>query len=78
MKRWLDKAWPRALAQRSALALALATLLSRSLTAAGGSPVSHGVGLVPHDSFLRVPPDPVIAWPGLGVGLLLYVRYFMR
>jgi hypothetical protein len=41
MNRWLDKAWPRALAQRSALALALATLLSRSLTAAGGSPVSR-------------------------------------
>lgn len=72
----------------------LVTLLPRGLTTADGSPISHGVltlimwglsagfvhgvGFVPHNRVLRVLLGPVAAWLWMGVGLVFYVRYFLR
>jgi predicted membrane protein len=72
----------------------LVTLLPRGLTTADGNPISHGVltlimwglsagfvhgvGFVPHNRVLRVLLGPLAAWLWMGVGLLFYVRYFLR
>lgn len=72
----------------------LVTLLPRGLTTADGSPISHGaltlimwglsagfvhgVGFVPRNRVLRVLLGPVVAWLWMGVGLVFYVRYFLR
>lgn len=72
----------------------LVTLLPRGLTTADGNPISHGVltlimwglsagfvhgvGFVPHNRVLRVLLGPVAAWLWMGVGLVFYVRYFLR
>jgi cyd operon protein YbgE len=71
----------------------LITLFPRGMAAADGSPISHsvlmlimwgmsagfvhGVGFVPHNRIVRVLLGPVIAWPGMGAGLVFYVRYFL-
>jgi predicted membrane protein len=72
----------------------LVTLLPHGLTTADGNPISHGVltlimwglsagfvhgvGFVPHNRVLRVLLGPLAAWLWMGVGLLFYVRYFLR
>jgi predicted membrane protein len=72
----------------------LVTLFPRGLTVADGSPISHGalmlimwgmsagfvhgVGFVPHHRVLRVLLGPVAAWLWMGVGVVFYVRYFLR
>lgn len=72
----------------------LVTLLPRGLATADGSPINHGVlmlimwgmsagfvhgvGFVPRNQVLRVVLGPVIAWLWMGVGLVFYVRYFLR
>jgi cyd operon protein YbgE len=72
----------------------LVTLLPRGLTGADGSPLGHGVltlvmwgmsagfvhgvGFVPRNRILRVLLGPVVAWPGMSVGLFFYVQYFLR
>lgn len=72
----------------------LVTLLPRGLTTADGSPISHGaltlimwglsagfvhgVGFVPHNRVLRVLLGPLAAWLWMGMGLVFYVRYFLR
>jgi predicted membrane protein len=38
----------------------------------------HGVGFVPRNRVLRVLLGPVIAWLWMGLGLILYVQYFLR
>ncbi len=72
----------------------LITVFPRGLTTTSGSPISHGilalimwglsagfvhgVGFVPHNPVLRVALGPLIAWPMMGVGLVFYIRYFLR
>jgi predicted membrane protein len=72
----------------------LVTLLPRGLTTADGNTISHGVltlimwglsagfvhgvGFVPHNRVLRVLLGPLAAWLWMGVGLVFYVRYFLR
>ena len=72
----------------------LVTVFPRGLTVADGSPISHGaltlimwgmsagfvhgIGFVPRSKVLRVLLGPVIAWLLMGVGMLFYVRYFLR
>jgi cyd operon protein YbgE len=95
MNRLLDSGWARALSLTSALALMiLVTLFPRGLTAADGSPISHGalllimwgmsagfvhgVGFVPRHRVLRALLGPFAAWLWMGVGLVFYIRYFLR
>ena len=72
----------------------LVTVFPRGLTTADGSPISHGVlafimwgmsagfvhgvGFIPRNNALRLLLGPVIAWLLMGVGLVFYVRYFLR
>lgn len=72
----------------------LVTLLPRGLAATDGSPISHGVltlimwgmsagfvhgvGFVPRNQMLRVLLGPLVAWLWMGVGLALYVHYFVN
>jgi predicted membrane protein len=72
----------------------LVTLLPRGLTAADGSPINHGiltlvmwglsagfvhgVGFVPRNRVLRVLLGPLVAWLWMGLGLILYMQYFLR
>ena len=72
----------------------LVTVFPRGLTVADGSPISHGaltlimwgmsagfvhgIGFVPRSKVLRVLLGPVVAWLLMGVGMLFYVRYFLR
>jgi predicted membrane protein len=74
--------------------MTLITLFPRGLTVENGSPVSHGVltlimwgmsagfvhgvGFVPRNRVLRVLLGPVVAWLLMGVGVLFYIRYFLR
>ncbi len=74
--------------------MVLITVFPRGLTIAGGSPINHGIlalimwglsagfvhgtGFVPHNPMLRVALGPLIAWPLMGVGLVFYIRYFLR
>ena len=95
MNRFLYSSWARGVSLASALVLMmLVTLLPRGLTAADGSPISHGVltlimwglsagfvhgvGFVPENRLLRVLLGPLAAWLWMGVGLVFYVRYFLR
>jgi cyd operon protein YbgE len=70
----------------------LVTLLPRGLTRADGSAVNHvvlslvmwglsagfvyGIGFVPRARVLRFVFSPFVAWLGMGVAVVLYVRYF--
>ncbi|MGE5318915.1 MAG: cyd operon YbgE family protein [Hyphomicrobiaceae bacterium] len=38
----------------------------------------HGVGFIPRNRVLRVLLGPLVAWLWMGVGLTIYVRYFLR
>lgn len=95
MNRVLDSGWARGVSLATALALMiLITLFPRGLTAADGSPISHGaltlvmwgmsagfvhgVGFVPRNKALRALLGPVVAWSLMGAGLIFYVRYFLR
>jgi cyd operon protein YbgE len=94
MNRWLDTGWTRALSLLAAFGLMLlVTLLPRGLTAADGSPISHGVlalimwgmsagfvhgaGFIPRNRVLRALLGPVAAWLLMGVGLFFYFQYFL-
>lgn len=74
--------------------MVLITVFPHGLTAASGSPISHGmlvlimwglsagfvhgVGFVPHNPVLRGVLGPLIAWPLMGLGLFCYIWYFLR
>jgi predicted membrane protein len=72
----------------------LVTLFPRGLAGTGGQPLGHGVlalvmwglsagfvhgvGFVPRAAILRVLLGPLVAWPGMGLGLALYAGHFLR
>lgn len=72
----------------------LVTLFPRPLTTPDGSPIGHsalmlimwglaagfvhGVGFVPRNRLLRIVLGPVVAWLGMGLGLVFYIRYFLE
>lgn len=95
MNAAFNSGWARGASLGTALVMMiLITLFPRGLTAADGSPISHGilalimwglsggfvhgVGFVPRNPGLRLALGPLIAWPLMGVGLAFYVRYFLR
>ncbi|MHB1091972.1 cyd operon YbgE family protein [Thiobacillus sp.] len=95
MKNAFNTGWVRAGSLGTALMMmVLITVFPRGLTAAGGSPISHGiltlimwglsagfvhgVGFVPRNPVLRVVLGPLIAWPLMGLGLVCYIWYFLR
>jgi predicted membrane protein len=72
----------------------LVTLLPRGLTHGDDNTVSHGVlalvmwglsagfvhgvGFIPHSRVLRSVLGPFVAWLGMGVAVIFYIRYFLR
>jgi predicted membrane protein len=95
MNRFLNSGGARGVSLVTAFALMiLVTILPRGLTAADGSPISHGllalimwgmsagfvhgIGFVPRSRPLRVLLGPMVAWLWMGVGLVFYVQYFLR
>lgn len=70
----------------------LITIYPRALAAEDGGPIGHGVlmlimwglsagfvygvGFVPVNRVLAVVFGPWVAWAGLGVGIVYYLRYF--
>lgn len=72
----------------------LVTLLPSGLTDADGSAVNHGVlslvmwglsagfvygvGFVPNPRALRIVFSPLVAWLGMGVAVIFYIRYFFN
>ena len=73
--------------------MTLVTLLPHGLATADGSPISHGVlvlimwgmsagfvhgvGFVPRNRVLRMLLGPAVAWLLMGVGYVVYGRYFL-